>query len=922
MRTALRWLVRHPLVAIGVHVLLVAVLAVAARRIRIESTLENVLPLGDPQVQYYNDVRATFGSDDVAVIGVRTTDIFVASTLEKIARVTAAVRDIPGVEQVVSITNAPDPAANVISPPRLLPRLPPTAEDIATLKEKLSNTPLYGKNLVADDFHAAAINVFFKNLSSAEYRDLGIDARIRAVLAAQGGPEEFFYTGAAHVTQATVDLMRGDLFRFTPIALGLIILILWLAFRSWREVLLPMLSVGVALVWTIGIMGAMGSAITIGTFILPPLILVIGSSYAIHIVATYRQQVDADSAETAVGATLDRIASPLIISAITTGVGFASLMANRIVAVQDLGRFAVVGLAAVTICSLTLLPAMLRVAGRKRRAPRDEQASFVSQFLAGIGRRASNSRRGILWGSGMLAALALIGANWIRVDSDFISYFEEESDVRRANEVINREIVGSNPFYLVVETSKPGQLERWEVLKQIKELQRFLRTLPGITTTISLVDWMELLETGLNQDAAGDLIVDDEGNIIDEGKPKTFWEEPRNLGPVLKMVTASPSTFSGFVTKDFSKANILVRTKLSGSHEVEETLAKIRTYIAQHFPAEIRVIPTGNLVLLTGTSSDLVAGQIRSLTVAVITFFIVFALMFLSARIGFLAVAPAVLPIIMFFGLLGWLGIRLDLGTSLIAAIALGLVVDATIHYMARLNLELKGETDQAAAVVRTIRAVGVPITYTAVALLLGFLTFTFSSFVPIQNFGLLVGLTVAAAYGCNVALLPAMLATQKIITLWDLLGVRLGKDPTSTIPLLRGLRPAQARIVVLMGQLQRFGPGETIVRQGDQGNEMYVIIEGRADVVIGAGGERKRVDSVGRGDVFGEMALVRQDERTADVVASEPVEALMVNERFLARIQSRYPRIAAKVFLNLTRILSDRLERANARFVSGRVAS
>ncbi len=920
MRTALRWLVRHPIVAIGVHLVLVTGFAVGARHIRIESALENVLPAVDTQVQYYNEVRKTFGSDDVAVIGVRTADIFVATTLEKIARVTAAVADIPGVEQVVSITNAPDPAANVISPPRLLPRLPPTPDDIATLKTKLSNTPLYGKNLVADDFHAAAINVFFKDLTSAEYRDHGIDARIREILAAQGGPEEFFYTGAAHVTQATVDLMRGDLFRFTPIAVALILLVLWLAFRSWREVLLPMLSVAVALVWTIGIMGAMGSAITIGTFILPPLILVIGSSYAIHIVAAYRQQAATDPPETAVSATLDRIASPLIISAITTGVGFASLMANRIVAVQDLGRFAVIGLIAVTICSLTLLPAMLRLAGRKRRAPIDEQASLVSQFLTGLGRRASASRRGILWGGGVLALVALIGANWIQVDSDFIRYFEKDSDIRRANEIINQEIVGSNPFYLVVETSKPGQLERWEVLKQIKELQTFLNTLPGITTTVSLVDWLELLETGLNQDAQGDLIVDDQGNIISEGKPKSFWEEPRNLGPVLKMVSTSPSTFAGFVTKDFSRANILVRTKLSGSRQIEDTLAKIRTYIAQHFPAEIRVIPTGNLVLLTGTSSDLVAGQIRSLSIAVTTIFLVFALMFLSARIGFLAVAPAVLPIVIFFGILGWLGIRLDLGTSLIAAIALGLVVDATIHYMARLNIELKGETDQAAAVVRTIRAVGVPITYTAVALLLGFLTFTFSSFVPIQNFGLLVGLTMAAAYWCNVALLPALLATQKIITLWDLLGVRLGKDPTSTIPLLKGLRPAQARIVVLMGQLQRFAPGEMIVRQGDKGNEMYVIIEGHADVWVGAESERKKLDSVGRGDVFGEMALVRQDERSADVVASEPVEALMVNERFLSRIQSRYPRIAAKVFLNLTRILSDRLERANRRFVAGRV--
>ncbi|OFV88735.1 MAG: hypothetical protein A3J75_02435 [Acidobacteria bacterium RBG_16_68_9] len=500
---------------------------------------------------------------------------------------------------------------------------------------------------------------------------------------------------------------------------------------------------------------------------------------------------------------------------------------------------------------------------------------------------------------------------------NFITYFERDSAVRRSNEIINREIVGSNPFYLVIEGSEPGQLKRWEVLKKIKELQAFLATLPGITTTVSLVDWLELLEAGLTQGAKGDLLVDEHGRLVEEEKPKPFWEEPRNLAPVLTMISASPATFKGFVTRDFSKASVLVRTNLSGSREIERTLTSIRDYIAQNFPANLRVQPTGNLVLLIGTSSHLVAGQIESLSLMLATIFGVFSLMFLSLRVGVLAIVPNVLPIVIFFGVQGWLGINLDLGTSLIAVVALGLVVDATIHYMARLNLELKGETDQMAAVVRTIRAVGLPITYTTVALFLGFLTFAFSSFVPVQHFGMLTGVTLAAAFGCNVLLLPALLATTKIITLWDLVGVRLGEDPARTIPLLNGLRPAQARIVVLMGQLKHFVPGEFIIRRGEQGDEMYVIIRGRTEVWAGTGAERRRLAEMGRGEVVGEMALVRRHERSADVVAAEPVEVLAVNQRFLSRIQSRYPRIAAKVFLNLTRILSDRLEEANERFVA-----
>src|SRR5262249_10724093 len=296
--------------------------------------------------------------------------------------------------------------------------------------------------------------------------------------------------------------------------------------------------------------------------------------------------------------------------------------------------------------------------------------------------------------------------------------------------------------------------------------------------------------------------------------------------------------------------------------------------------------------------------------------FLVLTLMFLSIRIGLMAIRPNVLRILIFFGVMGALGVQLNNGTSRIAAIALGIAIDSTIHYMARLNQELRGETDQQAAITRALRRVGAPIIYTTVALALGFLTFAFSSFVPIQDFGRLSSVTMATALGANLVLLPALLAQFKIITLWDLLGVKLGEEPAVTIPLFAGLRPSQARVVVLMGDLKRFQPGQLIVRRGERGDEMYVVIQGRVEVWIG-GEHGYHIVDMKRGDVFGEMGLVRGgNERSADVVAASDVEVLAVDERFLQRIQRRYPRIASKVLLNLSKILSDRLQRANERFV------
>jgi predicted RND superfamily exporter protein len=858
------------------------------------------------------------------VIGVRADDVFAPSTILKIARVTDALAKVPGVESVLSITNVVDPTAYFASAARLLPRIPPTPDEVEALKRKLAATPLVGKNLIADDFRGAAIVVFFENLTDAQYLDLGVDRRIMDLLAAENGPEALFYTGAAHVKQAAVELMRRDIARFTPIALALMLLVLWLFFRTVRGISLPILAVAMALVWTLGVIVLAGKALTFGTSVLPPLLLVVGSSYAIHVMARYYEQVDAGAPpDEVVVRAFARVWLPLAISALTTVIGFGSLMVNRITAIWDLGLFAVIGVVCLTVTCLGFLPAALQLMPSRLRSARSGKVSpTLAENLRRLGEQVYAKRRHILCAGVALSLLALVGARRIQVDADFLYYFEPGSEVRRANETINREIIGSNPFYIIVEGGAPGVIRRWEVLKLIKDLQDFLGKLPGVTSSLSVVDYLETLETRTSgQPEGGDLVVDEQGNVVPAEQPKPFWQDPKNLEPLLETIDKSPGTLKSVVTPDFRTASILVRTSLSGSRRVEETLDRIRLYVAEHFPADIAVNLTGTLVLLTGTASDIVAGQIKSLTLALGIIFLVMTAMFLSAKIGFFAILPNVVPIVIFFGVMGWLGIYLNLGTSLIAAIALGIAVDSTIHYMSRFNLELRGETDQAAALVRTVRTVGVPIVYTTIALFFGFLTFGFSSFVPIQNFGILAGVTMVTSLGANLVLLPALLSTTKIITLWDLLGVQLGDDPARTIPLFAGLRAAQARIVVLMGELRHFAPGATIVRRGEIGAEMYVIIGGKTEVFVGEGAGRQRINELERGDVFGEMGLVRHAERTADVVAAGEVDVLALDEHFLRRIRSRYPRIASQVFLNLTRLLSDHLQRTTERYVAARSA-
>jgi hypothetical protein len=265
---------------------------------------------------------------------------------------------------------------------------------------------------------------------------------------------------------------------------------------------------------------------------------------------------------------------------------------------------------------------------------------------------------------------------------------------------------------------------------------------------------------------------------------------------------------------------------------------------------------------------------------------------FLSIRVALAATVANVLPVLIFFGIMGWLGVELNLATSIIANIALGIAVDDTIHYMAVLNRMVKVAPDRPQALRLTIKTVGRPVVFTSLTLTAGFLVMLVSGFGLIATFGWLSAMTMLVALVTNTVILPAVLATVPVISVWDLVAFSV-------------------RLVVLLGRVKSFARDQHIVRSGDEGHEMYLVLRGSADVTTEDGRTLARLS---RGDVFGEMALLRQAVRVASVVTREDVEVLVIDEGFLRRLRALYPRFAATFFLNIARILSDRLEEANRR--------
>jgi hypothetical protein len=254
------------------------------------------------------------------------------------------------------------------------------------------------------------------------------------------------------------------------------------------------------------------------------------------------------------------------------------------------------------------------------------------------------------------------------------------------------------------------------------------------------------------------------------------------------------------------------------------------------------------------------------------------------------------------------------MATAMIASIALGVGVDEAVHLLADFNHHVRQTADQRGAALAALRGVGPPLVYSAASLLLGVMVLLASHFVPLQQFGALTGLNVVLSLLTDLIILPAILVSTRFVTLWDVLALKLGGAPQEEIPLFRGLTASQARIAVLMGVLKDVMAGDSIATQGAVSDAMYVLIRGRARVERLVDGRVVVLREIGRGDVVGEMGLVRRQPRSADVIAGEDCELLVVDERFLATLKERYPRIAAAVLFNLTHILSDRLDNADQR--------
>jgi predicted RND superfamily exporter protein len=864
-------------------------------RLYVDPSINRLLPAGDPDVAFYETVRERFGNDEIVLVALEAPDVYEPAVLERVRRTSERLGRLSGVDRVLSLATALD-VRGVDGDLRIegfLDPLPETREDAERVRLALARNPIYEGLLVSPDGGAAAILIYFREISDRELVARGIDREIRQILDEERGELVARVTGTPIVKVALNRALLADLLRTMPLVFLVAAAVLVFAFRSAIGVVVPILTIGVALIWTLGFAAWVGWSLNLVTAIVPPLVVTVGFAYAIHVVSEYlallrRREATVDRGEV-VRATLREVGLPVVITGVTTAAGFLSLAINEMPAIREFGYLAVVGVGFTLIASLVFAPALLSVVGPRRSgrggwldAPLVRAAGVLADFDV-------RRRRWVLLAGGAALAVAFVGVTRIRVGTEYVENFAPNSTVRLDYEAIGDLFHGSELFYVVLESSVPEAFLDPEHLEVVKELQAWLEAQPEIASTTSFVDYLMLLHREMN-----------------DGDSAFFTLPPNKSSTKQIFLFGSSDEAWGFVDRGFQSVNVFVRARAPDSSAVTDLVARVEAQLAT-LPDYLEATATGDIVLLNRTLDDIVRGQAESLVLALLVIYAILAAMFTSLRTGLLALFPNVLPIAIYFGTLGLTGVTLNPSTSLIACITLGIAVDDTVHYLARFNIDAKRLADERAATRQALREVIRPVTFTTLGLCLGFAVLLTSELESQAEFGALAAFTLAVAWLVDVTITPALASGVRIVTLWDSLTLDLGRSPHETIPLFRGLRLRQARLFALLSTVQTVGAGERLITEGEEGDEMFVIIEGTLVVSVSRDGERTVLSRMTRGEVVGEVALFDR-RRSADVDAETEVRLLRFGEEDLERVRRRYPRIAATVLYNLNKIQARRL--------------
>ena len=562
------------------------------------------------------------------------------------------------------------------------------------------------------------------------------------------GNEEVLIGGLPYIRYSISGNIRSDMMVLVPLALLLMVGMLYFFFREWKGVFMPFIIVAMSIIISFGVMALLGWQISLISILMPIMLIAIANDYGIHLIARYQELARGSESMSMIEICKQiymDLKRPIIITGLTTIGGVLGLLTHSMIPAAQLGVLTSVGIGFALVLSIWFLPAMLSYSKLPKPASiaRQEKAAMADRWLNRFSRWVSYHPRLIVAIAAIVGVAGTMGVFLIKVDTNIEGYFLGKSEVRRSTELINNQFGGAQFISILFE----GDVLLPEILRRMEGYEEEIRKEPAVGNVNSPVSLIKELSKGF-------YYPDEEGyNQIPETADEAYqFIEVFAMG-------GNEETVEQFLDYDYEHARILISLKDASNSAGKNLYGRLKEMTKDD--PDVRFI-TGNALTKIELADMVVSGQVKSLIFAMVVIFLLISFIFRSPKAGILSSLPLSIAIIVLFGLMGILGISLDIATALLSSIMIGVGIDYTIHFLWRFKIERASGLDHKEAANVTLCTAGRGIFFNAVSVMIGFLALSISNFAPMRFFSALIVISISICLISALLLVPAIVILTK----------------------------------------------------------------------------------------------------------------------------------------------------------------
>jgi predicted RND superfamily exporter protein len=744
-------------------IILLTVVAIAfglynGRGIPFDNTNERYFIEGDPNLVAFDELLDLYGDIDYLVVGVEARpqdeDVFVPETLRMIEELTAFLESQPAVTQIRSLTRYQYTHSDSVSM-----ATDDLIEDVADLeadpqlmretKEILAGEELALGTLITEDFRHTRIAARTEHRRAETAHNVRLVNALNEFIAEQGYAAQGYdlhISGQPLINQKFEYHSLRDSQTLNPLMALFMIVVLFVSFRSVSGTLLPWLVIGAGIILLNGIQGVLGYPHSPVDQALIPTMIIIGIGVSVHVmVEFYHGRQRGLDAEAAAKDTTIHLWRPAFFTAVTTSAGFFALSVTRIVPVREFAVLGAIGPLLLFLLALTVLPALLSYVSRvSPTTTRVVSGSFVTRLTQRVPDFTLRYRNPILAVGFLAMVFAAISVPAIKVDTNYLNYFKQNNPARTDMVYFDETFRGVMPIEVIIDSGVEGGVKDPAFLRRMEAFQNYLESLDTVGEFNTLIDFLKQINQALNGDDPAFYRLPDTPEMTAQ-----FLFLYENSGPEEDLTDM----------KDFDDryARMTVPMVNMVASRMDQELQMINRELATEF-SDLDVSLTGGMVMFNAQDKYTGEGMFKSFGIALLVVSLFFIMLFRSFKYGLLSIIPSVLPILIAGGVVGLLGISLDLGSMIVGAMTIGIAVDDAIHVMNRyLAAKEAGKTTHD-AIYSAMTESGRAVVYSSLILVLGFSVLAFGSFIPIIYVGIFGALIMFLALLGDLLFLPAIL--------------------------------------------------------------------------------------------------------------------------------------------------------------------